>query len=316
MKIGFLTACLDNLKLEQIVSWAATEGFKMLEIACWPDEPVGKGFGEYHQEFGGPHHINVEKLDNAKAVQIKKLLEDNNIGISALAYYPNNLEPNIEMREKNHNHLKKVIDAASILGVEYVGTFIGGDKYKSIEENLEEFSKVFPAIVGYAEEKNVKIIIENCPMHDFWKTGYNLAFSPIIWEKMFKIIPSKYFGINYDPSHLIFEMIDYLEPIKEFAERIFHIHAKDVEVYEDILKKHGIFGEYGVTGCWWRYRMPGLGEIKWRKFIDLLYEIKFDGTISIEHGDPLWWGNDEKIKEGLIIGKKFLEDELSFFKWI
>ncbi len=312
MKIGFLTTCLDNLELEQLVPWAASEGFEMLELACWPDSSGGKGFN-YHQDFGGPHHIKVEDFNSSKAEQIKKLFKDNKIGISALAYYPNNLEANIKNREKNHNHLMKVIDAASILGVEYVGTFIGGDKYKSVEENLKEFEKIFPEKVEYAEKKNVKLMIENCPMHEFWKTGYNLAFSPAIWKKMFKIIPSKFFGLNYDPSHLVFQMMDYITPIKEFGERIFHIHAKDTEVFDDILKKNGIYSEFSTTGYWWRGRIPGSGDIKWKKFIDSLYEINFNGTISIELADSVWWGTDKKLKKGLIIGKNYLEGILKDF---
>ncbi|GFP18911.1 hypothetical protein HKBW3S03_00416 [Candidatus Hakubella thermalkaliphila] len=294
MKIGFMTACMPEIKLEELVPWASENGFDRLEVACWPDEPADRA-------FGGVHHIKMEDFDSTRAEAIRALFQKHALEISALAYYPNNLDPDLGNRKKYHNHLRKVIDAASMLGVDLVGTFIGGDKYKSIQQNLAEFEKVFPEIVDYAERRKVKLMIENCPMFDFWATGYNVAFSPVVWKKMFEIIPSQNFGLNYDPSHFIFLGIDYLRPLKEFADRIFHVHAKDAEVFEDVLKQAGIHGE-----GWWRYRMSGSGEVNWKKFVDMLYEIGFNGTISIEHEDPTWWGTEEKVKTGLVMGQKYL----------
>lgn len=296
MKLGFLTACFPGEKLEDIVSWASKAGFQSLEVACWPSA-AGKD-----RAYAGTSHIDVADLDEKKAKHLKNLFREAGIIISSLAYYPNNLDPDLKRRALYHAHLKKVIDAASILDVNLVGTFAGRVPELTIEENLRIFRDVFPPLVEYARKKNVKLMLENCPMMYTWPSGTNIAFSPPIWEEIFKIISSKNLGLNYDPSHLLWQEIDYIDPIKSFAKRIFHVHAKDTEILYDKLSHVGIFGKH-----WWRYRMPGLGLIDWSKFISSLAEAGYDGVISIEHEDPVWEGTLEKVRKGLLLAKKHLE---------
>ncbi len=299
MKIGFLSACLPELSFEELVQWAGKKEFDRVEVACWP-------FGAPERRYAGVTHIDVSDKSSTKISSIRKILDNNHIEISALGYYPNFLTPEKESRGFFINHLKKVMSFARSLGVEIVGTFIGRDMYKSVEDNLELYEKVWPDIVEYAEEKSVKIAIENCPMqypeHSVWPGKTNLAFSPMIWKKMFEIIPSKNLGLNYDPSHLLWQNIDYITPIREFKERIFHVHAKDTKIERDFLNNVGILGDY-----WHVDRLPGLGDIDWRKFLAALHEIGYEGTVSIEHEDRNWESTTEKKKEGLLFSKRHLK---------
>jgi len=299
MKIGFITACLPELSFEELIRWASENGFDVLEVACWP-------FGPPDRRYAGVTHIDVSNLSDNKVKEVKKLLEDFGLSISSLGYYPNYLTPEKKSRDFYFDHLNKVISAANRLGVEVVGTFIGRDMYKNIEDNLKIFEQVWPPIIEYAEEQNVKIAIENCPMqypeHSNWPGGTNVAFSPSIWRRIFEIIPSKNLGLNYDPSHLIWQGINYVKPIKEFKDKIFHTHAKDTLIDKDILKDVGIYG-YN----WHVDRLPGLGDIDWRKYIAALYEIGYTGTISIEHEDRNWESTVDKKKEALLFSKKYLK---------
>jgi len=256
--------------------------------------------------YAGVTHIDVEDLSSAKIDLIKKLLEDNGIALSSLGYYPNILTPEKKSREYYIDHLKKVINAANRLEVKTVGTFIGRDVYKTAEDNLKLYEQVWPGIVEYAEEHDVKLAIENCPMqypeHSTWPGKTNLAYSPMIWRKMFEIIPSKYLGLNYDPSHLIWQNIDYIAPIKEFRDRIFHTHAKDTKIEYNLLRDVGIFCDY-----WQVDRLLGLGDVDWRRYLAALYEIGYNGVISIEHEDRNWESSVEKKKEALLFSKKYLK---------
>jgi len=289
MKLGFLTACL-NLKLEEIVKWAKQEGFEMLEVACWPQNNT--------RDFA-MSHIDVSIFNENKAVEINELFAKRNMGVSSLAYYDNMLDPNIKEREYKHNHLKKVIDTAKLLNCDLVGTFIGRDPNKNIKENFVEAKEVFTPLVDYAEKKGIHIMIENCPMEGWQVEGLpgTISYSPELWDEMFSVIPNKNFGLNFDPSHLYWLQIEYLQPIKRFSKYIFHVHAKDTEIIKDKLNDVSIYGK-----DWWQYRVPGLGEINWSKFIKALKEINYNGVVSIEHEDPIYSGTEEKIKEGLKIG--------------
>lgn len=301
MKIGFLTVALGNTSIEEIVKWASKEGFEALEVATWP---------LVNERDFSSTTIDVDQLDKSKIDRIKALFEKNSMIISSLAYYDNNLDANLEKRKKINEHLRKVIDAASLLGVELVGTFIGRDITKSVEQNFEEFEKVFKPPIAYAENKNVKLMIENCPMvgwQEHEKVG-NIFYSPQLWREIFRITPAS-FGLNYDPSHLFWLGIDYIKVIEEFSERIFHVHAKDVEINRQTLYEQGIFGYYGTNlhgKSWWIYRLPGLGEINWEALSKTLRKAGYDFVISIEHEDPVWAGETERSKIGLRMGYEFL----------
>jgi len=289
VKLGFLTACLKELSLEELVEWAKERGFEALEVACWPRVSGRDYFAS---------HIDVANL---KAGEVKELFKNNGLEISSLAYYDNNLAPDPSAREAKHNHLKKVIDAAKELEVELVGTFIGRDPGKTIEENFKEVARAFPPLATYAKERGVRLMIENCPMQN-WQFEVligNIAYNPQTWEKLFEILPEV--GLNFDPSHLYWQGIDYLDCIRRFKDRILHAHAKDAEIADRECSKNGIFG-----AGWWRHRLPGLGGIDWAEFISALQENGYDGVLSIEHEDPVWEGNEEKVKKGLILGKRHL----------
>ena len=244
MKLGFLTAALPDLSLEQVAAWAASEGFESLEVACWP------GGGGERRRYAGVTHIDVDAFDPG---EVRDILDRHGLEISSLAYYPNNLHPDDAHREEVNGHLRKVVDAAAALGVEVVGTFVGNDKDRPLTENLERFRRIWPDLVRHASDKGVKIAIENCPMifsEDEWPGGNNLAWSPAIWEQMFEAIPDESFGLNLDPSHLVWLMIDYERAVYDFADRIFHVHAKDLEVRRDGLYRHGtLLRRDGLAGA-------------------------------------------------------------------
>lgn len=304
MYLGFLTVCLGNMPLKEKAKWASENGFKSLEIACWPKDNT--------RDYSASD-IDVENLTPEEAEEIKKYFKEYGLTISSLAYYDNNLDRDPEKRKFINNHLKKCIDAAKMLGTDMVGTFVGRNIEKSIKDNFDEFERVFTDIISYAEDKGIKIIIENCPMEGWQVPGLpgTISFTPELWEEMFRRIPSKNFGLNLDPSHLVWQFIDYIDVIPEFKDRIFHVHAKDTEVFEDKFKRYGVFNRQLYTGThgefgYWRYRMPGMGNVDWGKFIKALKDNGYDGVISIEHEDPLYEGSEEKVKEGLLLGLKHL----------
>jgi len=223
MNLGFVSAIVPELSFEEVISFAAANGFACVELMCWPK-------GKADRKYAGVTHIDPGELDTGAAARIKACLQEKRVAISALGYYPNPLDAALEKAEFYVAHLKRVIDAAALLGVGTVNTFIGRDPMTDLEANFKRFASVWPPIIAYAEGKGVRIAIENCPMcftKDEWPAGKNLAFSPAVWRRMFATIPSKSFGLNYDPSHLLWQQIDYVRPIYEFKERIFHVHLKD-----------------------------------------------------------------------------------------
>ncbi|MBP9517761.1 MAG: sugar phosphate isomerase/epimerase [Fervidobacterium sp.] len=305
MKIGFLTVPLNGMDVKEIIHWAAESGFEAIEVAAWPVEN--------ERDFSATT-VNVDEITSRDIQEIRDTLTEYGILISSLAYYDNNLDANLDKRKKINNHLIKVIDLAHNLGVELVGTFIGRDITKTVEENIVEFEKVFKPIIAYAESRNVKLMIENCPMMGWQeeeKIG-NIFYSPELWREIFRITPDS-FGINFDPSHLYWLGIDIFDAIKEFAPRIFHAHAKDVEIDVNTLYDQSILGHFGTNGhgkSWWTYRLPGFGTIDWRRFIRELQKVGYDYVLSIEHEDPIWSGSIEKSQKGLLIGLKNLKNAL------
>ena len=297
MKLGLLTAAFPDLTLEQVAQWAHENGFQALEIACWPS-----GRGE-RRRYAGVSHIDVEDFD-PKAV--RQLLRKHDLEISALAYYPNNLDPDDEARRIANDHLRRVIEAAQRLEVGIVGTFVGRDQHLSVDVNLEDFTRVWPPIVRFAREHDVKVAIENCPMifsSDEWPGGRNLAYSPAIWRRMFEIVPDDNFGLNLDPSHLVWQFIDYTRAVRDFSSRVFHVHAKDMEVDREGLYEQGVMS----LGLGWQVpRLPGLGEVRWDRFISALYAIGYDWVVSVEHEDRKFEGSLELVQRGFLIARNAL----------
>lgn len=301
MKLGFLTACLPQLSLDDLVKWAAEHGFEMLELAAWPVNAT--------REKRQIDAVNFTKED---ARRVQELFARHHLGISAMAYYDNNLDPDMTKRKHHHDHLKKVIDTAALLDVKLVGTFVGARPDKSPKENMKEIGEVFRGLLKFAEDQGVRLMIENCPMENWQQFGLpgNFAYSPELWEALFNEVSSDNFGLNLDPSHLCWLGIDYIQCVKDFGMKIFHVHAKDTEILRDGQARYGIFGRQldpiPWKSGWWRYRIPGTGEIHWQKFISTLQEHGYDSVLSIEHEDPIWEGSEEKVKKGLTLGQKHL----------
>jgi sugar phosphate isomerase/epimerase len=300
MKLGLLTAAFPDATLDEIADWAAANGFEALEVACWPASEGAV------RRYAGVCHIDVERLDDDEARDIGAGLARRGLSISGLAYYPNPLDPDPAERERVAGHLTKVIDAARRLGVPTVGTFVGRDRTRSIEGNWATFDEVWPPLVAHAARRGVKIAIENCPMifsEDEWPGGNNLAFAPAIWREMFRRIPDDSFGLNLDPSHLVWQFIDCERVIYEFADRIFHTHGKDVEVRPDGLYDWGTMS----AGVGWQVpRLCGLGQVDWPRFFAALYAVGYDGVVSIEHEDRRFEGTPELVRRGFLIARDTL----------
>jgi sugar phosphate isomerase/epimerase len=299
MKLGIASAALPQLSLEELAAWSASVGFEVLELMCWP---VSKA----ERRYAGVTHVDVVDFTKAAAEQVLATVARYGLEISGLGYYPNPLHPDPAHRDMVITHLRKVIVAASMLGVPVVNTFIGNDKTKTLEANLEDFAKVWPAIIRFAAEHNVKIAIENCPMifsNDEWPGGNNLAISPAVWKQMFTIIPDANFGLNFDPSHLVWQMIDYNRAIRDFADRIFHVHAKDLQIDHEQLYQRGIMS----IGMGWQIpRLPGLGDVRWDAFFSALYAAGYDGAVCIEHEDRGFEKTEELVKRGFLIARDTL----------
>jgi sugar phosphate isomerase/epimerase len=297
MKLGLLTAAFPELTLDEVAEWTSSVGFETLEVACWPSA------GGEKRRYAGVSHIDVDALD---ADAVHATFERTGLEISSLAYYPNNLHPDEAAREEANAHLKKVVDAAATLGVRIVGTFVGRDKDRSLAENFGVFREVWPPLVEYAGERGVTVAIENCPMifsGDEWPGGNNLAYAPAIWDEMFSIVPSENFGLNLDPSHLVWLQIDYERVVRDYASRIVHVHAKDLEIDREGLYRNGTLS----SGIGWQVpRLPGLGEVRWNRFIAALYRAGYDYVVSIEHEDRRFEGTEELVKRGFLIARDTL----------
>lgn len=299
MRLGFLTACLPNASLEEIAEFAGTSGYEALELAAWPS-------GE-DRPFTA-HHLTVDPLAPAEVHRVRACLEDNGLVPSSLAYYANNLHPDLLQRRATNEHVLRCIDAAAELGCPTVGTFIGRHPGRSVRENLHDAELVFAPLVEHARGRGVKLVIENCVMEGWHPDGYpgNLAYSPELWEWMFSL--GLY--LNFDPSHLLWLGIEPLAALEPYVDHVAHAQAKDIQLFRAHRDRYGFFGKAlredpWDTG-WWRYRVPGLGEVDWPRIVDTLYAGGFDGTLSVEHEDPVWGGDDQRVKAGLTIAYRTL----------
>jgi sugar phosphate isomerase/epimerase len=191
------------------------------------------------------------------------------------------------------------------LGINVINTFVGRDPKKSIDDNWPLFEEVWKPIVAFAEGYNVRIGIENCPMlfsNDEWPGGKNLAISPEIWRRMFQTIPSDNFGLNFDPSHLVWQGIDYVRAIREFAPKFVHVHAKDEKIDSDLLYQRGVLGLK-----WHTPKLPGLGSVDWGRFFSALTDSSYRGPVCVEVEDRAYEGSIEDIKRAIIQSKRYLE---------
>jgi sugar phosphate isomerase/epimerase len=301
MKLGLITAICDQMSFEEVVDFASKEGLECLEVACWPVEKATR-------RYAGVSHIDVANLTKEKADEINALLAEKNVEISSLAYYQNPLDPDLEKRQRYIDHIYKLIDASALLGVNMITTFVGRDSKKNVAENLELVKEVWPPIVKYAEDKGVKIGIENCPMlfsNDEWPGGQNIMTTPANWRKVFEIIDSPNFGINYDPSHFVWQQIDYIRPLYEFKDKIFHVHYKDIKVYQDKLADVGIMA---TPLAFMSPKIPGLGDVDWGKYVSALTDIGYDGYTCIEVEDKAFEGSQERALDAVRLSIRYLRN--------
>lgn len=298
LELGFASAILPDLSLEEVLKFAAENRFECVEVMCWP---VGKA----ERRYAGVTHIDVANFTDADAAHVKSLTEKYGVKISALGYYPNPLVADPEERQTYIEQIKKIIVASAKLDVNITNTFIGRDITKSIDDNWPLFEEVWKPIVAFAEEHNVKIGIENCPMlfsADEWPGGKNMAISPEVWRRMFDSIPSDNFGLNFDPSHLVWQGIDITRAIREFAPKFIHVHAKDAKIDHEMLYQRGILGFK-----WHVPKLPGLGDIDWGKFFSALTDSPYRGPVCIEVEDRAYESSLDDVKRSIVQSGRYLE---------
>lgn len=300
MKLGLLTVPFGDRTLSDVASWAGRNGFEALEVAAWPSASGSQ------RRYAGISHLDAETLTADGAKRLVDDLAERGVTISALGYYPNPLDPDDAKATAAREHLVRLFDAAKLLGVNLVNTFVGGDQRKTVDENFDVFLKVFPELVHRAGDVGVHVAIENCPMifsADEWPAGVNIAYSPQIWKRMFEALPDENFGINFDPSHLIWQFIDIPRAVRELGARIKHVHAKDLEIDRNGLYEHGIMS----AGIGWQIpRLCGLGEVDWGALFGALYSIGYDNVAVVEHEDRAFEGSDDAIERGFRIARDTL----------
>jgi sugar phosphate isomerase/epimerase len=304
MQLGFVSAILADLDLKQVVDFAREEGFACVELMCWPR-------GKAERRYAGVTHVDVVDVSGSRVEEIRSIVDRAGVCISGLGYYPNLLVPDEDESRFYVEHLRRVILAAELLGVGIVNTFAGRDSRQTVAQQWPRFLQVWRPLVRFAEDHGVRIGIENCPMlftGDEWPGGRNLAYCPAIWRRMFTDIPSPSFGLNYDPSHLVWQRIDYVGPLSEFADRIVHVHLKDARIDPMRLNEVGILAtplEYHTP------RLPGRGDVDWRRFLAALSSVGYAGPVCIELEDREFEGSLEARTRGLRESAAFLRDLLS-----
>jgi sugar phosphate isomerase/epimerase len=301
MQLGFVSAILPDQPCEQVFRFASQVGFDCVELMCWPPSKADR-------RYAGVTHVDCTRFDAAQADRLRSLAAETGVAVSGLGYYPNPLSGNSEEAEAAVAHLRKVIAAAAQLGVNVVNTFVGRDWRSSLDENWPRFLATWAPLIRFAADQGVRIGIENCPMlfsGDEWPGGKNLAVSPAIWRRMFEAIPQENFGLNYDPSHLVWQQMDYLAPLREFANRLVHVHAKDVRMDRHRLNDVGILAH---PQLYHTPKLPGLGEVDWGRFLSVLGDVGYDGPVCVEVEDRAYEGSLESRQAALIQSHTYLRN--------
>lgn len=299
MQLGFVSAVLGDLSLEEVFAVAAAESYQCVEVMCWPSAKVDR-------PYGGVCHIDVSDFTQAKADDIRALCEKHRVQISALGYYANSLSEDAHEAEVVQAHFRKVIAAAPLLGLANVNGFIGANRFQPLDENMKQFALVWPDVIRFAEDRGVKIGIENCPMlfPNTWPFGVNLARTPAIWRRMFETIPSPYFGLNYDPSHLVMQLMDPVAPIREFGSRILHAHAKDMRIDRQRLNDIGALEPPMLRST---AKIPGLGDVPWGQWFGALTDAGYNGPVCVEVEDEAFEHSLEDRKRSLRVSRNVLQ---------
>ena len=292
MQLGLVSAILDQSDFYEMIDIVAENGLDCVEVACWPA-------GKAERRYAGVSHIDTENLTKEQAEKYQAYAAEKKVAISALAYYPNPLDEDLEKRQLVIDHIYSVIDAAKLMEINLVTTFIGRMPSKTISENLKEVEEVWKPILAYAEKQKVKIAIENCPMlftEDEWPGGQNLMTTPALFRKIFDLLDSEYLGLNFDPSHFVWQQMDYLASIYEFKDKLFHVHYKDIKVYWSKLQEVGVMAtplEYMSP------KIPGLGDVDWGKYVSALTDIGYSGYTCIEVEDRAFESDYEDVKRSI-----------------
>ena len=287
MKLGFLTNVMVSCgisDLKTIAAWGAENGFSDLEV--------------------GPTVPLCEE-------DVAQIREEGRIDLSALIFCRNFLSNDTLQAEEFKKQIIRRIEIAGRYHIPKVlcSTGIAPDSFDGVRfdprKSLDRSTEFLKVMVAKAEDLGVTLCVENCPLMG------NIGFAPFMWDELFARIDSPNFKLAFDPSHFVWQMMDPYKAVRDYGSRIAHVHAKDTEILWDELQRTGIlfcpkYVEDSSEG-WWRYRVPGLGQIDWKKLIDRLREADFDGTISIEHEDPIWSGRQEKVKEGLVLGLRHIQ---------
>jgi sugar phosphate isomerase/epimerase len=301
MQLGFVSAILGDLSFEDVLKTAAELGYECVEVMCWPE-------AKEDRPYGGVCHIDVNRFTQAQADDVRALSEKHGVAISALGYYANALSDDANEAEVARSHFKKVIDAGKLLGLAGVNGFIGANRYVPLEENFKQFTQVWPDIIRFADDRGMLVGIENCPMLEpyTWPFGVNLARTPAIWRRMFEAIPSPNFGLNYDPSHLVMQLMDPIAPIREFGSRIVHTHAKDMRIDRHRLNDVGSLEPPMLRST---AKIPGLGDVHWGQWIGALSDAGYDGPVCVEVEDeaPNFHGSLSGRKRALQISRNILQ---------
>ncbi len=299
MRLGLLTAPFPSTPLDEVADWTAANGFESIEIACWPPSSGDA------RRYAGTSHIDVTNLTKAQADDSVGKMNERGLVISGLGYYPNPLNPDPAHRDMVIGHLKHVITAAETMGVGLVNTFMGGDGAKNLDENWQTALQVWPDIVAFANDHGRKLTLENCPMlfsYDEWPGGHNIATSPRMWRRILEQWGGT-IGLNFDPSHLILQMIDIPRFIREFGPHILHVQAKDLWIDREGLYENGVFS----MGMGWQVpRLPGLGDVRWDDLFGALWRTGYDGDVIIEHEDRDFEKTDELVKRGFLLARDVL----------
>ena len=299
MQLGFVSAILPELSGKEVIQFAAESGYECVEVMCWPR-------GKAERRYAGVTHIDVNDLTASDVKELQAFNKDHNVFISGLGYYPNPLTPDHAEAQVYIDHIRKVIDAAVKLEIGVVNSFIGRDWKKSVDDNWPRFLEVWKPLIKYAEERNIRIGIENCPMafsNDEWPGGKNLASTPAIWRRMFNDIPSDNFGLNFDPSHLVWQKIDISKAIREFAGKFVHVHAKDARVDQHRLDEVGIMG---TPLQFHTPKLPGLGDVNWGQFYSVLSDAGYNGPVCVEVEDRAYEGSIDRRKASLLQSQRYL----------
>jgi sugar phosphate isomerase/epimerase len=299
MHLGIVSAIFPELSLEDVFRFAFETGFSSVELMCWPP-------GKADRLYAGVTHLDATSFGRDNVKEVKDLAAKYSVSISGLGYYPNVLSSVQAESELAISHLRKLIDAAQALGVSVVNTFAGRNPALSVDANWPRFLEVWRPLIKQAEDKGVRIAFENCPMlftADEWPGGKNLTTSPALWRRMFADIPSPNFGMNFDPSHMVWLQMDYIAPLYEFRDKLFHIHAKDARIDRKALDEHGVLA---YPKLWHTPKLPGLGDVRWGAFFGALSETGYDGPVAIEVEDRAFHGSLEKRKESLVISRRYL----------